>query len=1286
MVLATICGTVLPLTYFRVLVDGTESDTQTQGQSQVFEMDCDAYGKVMLSVYYDVSGDASISPEDYCAFLFGFNDNESGFPSDSDPTVGAIEMSWPVNFPPGDFIIIAYEDADTIIYPYSVYEPIIIDYSLSGKITLEGITPPDELLRQVSVVALDLTTFEATAGKCDSLGDYTCNWFGDTGSVTIMFFELPFDRWNTEGLMPSVEIYGHETGVDITIPRYIPDTGYFRGNISSTFSDIDSLIVLYLSYDDSCGESDTLYIDLVGGSFEVPISTGMCDNVICRFEYYKLPDGILWPCSDTWEFNLSEGSLEYEYYDTLIQSDDTIWLQFDYYSGTPSFPAELPLKIDSYELMAYSRVTLEPGILTPIPVRSEGRDVEYRIFSNCEDCIPDTHGIWFVPDSMGRYIRILAGDTAQTYIRAMRSTCVGTLFTADGGILDDPAHIDHYVYLGYNEDKVIDAGIVNIPVFSDALYSIRPWAEGYMTQNYIQRWISPGVNSINFTMAELDSSFEIFLAGDSLFAGDEEFQVKVMHQATGNFVDTLVSAGTWFSYPISSSLEGAYSITIGNRHFMGIFDYYVENNGSIPVRAGDSLTINIISPISHFCIDWTRDMDDMWETDVWIATHHYVVNYYRGSDTIPAYFTPDVILGDMSIPNIRCGFPIFSEDLNVKIEPAFGYVEEHGFIANPRGYILGPSMLADTIDAYFNYACYHLWIALDGYPAYFLDDDYLRIEVEGNEMPSTLGHLFQCEYRLFDAGEGNLFGYHQLCDADWTIRLPSSLPGGFTPEITETLLHITDPDTFDWPKDTLRIAVTPPPCIHGSIIIEPDPLYPIATRELSIGLKNPVDDSLLYSTKAYRNLDEIEYILLDVERGDYNVVAEYPSPYSYFIYPQEFNLAYLSGDTVLRDIYIGNAFGEITISFDIEPSEIEGRTLIADMLPPDDWFDIVAEYSIEDTSMFINLPDGSWAFTAPIIPGWTVSPEETTIEILDSPTAFNIYFDYIPDISTGYIYGLMYQDETDPSPFDLSDLVIDLYDLWDTPIMETTVAPTTGLFSFTGVPTGDYYITIRNTGSAEAFIYPDFISLSVDAEETTSVTSYIDEANADLIVSFEGVLASEVSISEIAFSTDIPYLPSNFTLPYNTHRIADTFAICDGAWSIYAPSIDTFTISPSDTTIVIDESYCTHNVFFRNTTGIFDGIAKPEDFDVRVYPNPFNSSLSIEIRSEKYRAENIEIFDITGQLIDVIQIGEIDPKRIDSPNGCSVIWEPSEGTGTGIYFIKVSSDGRSATLKGLYIK
>ncbi len=97
----------------------------------------------------------------------------------------------------------------------------------------------------------------------------------------------------------------------------------------------------------------------------------------------------------------------------------------------------------------------------------------------------------------------------------------------------------------------------------------------------------------------------------------------------------------------------------------------------------------------------------------------------------------------------------------------------------------------------------------------------------------------------------------------------------------------------------------------------------------------------------------------------------------------------------------------------------------------------------------------------------------------------------------------------------------------------------------------------------------------------------------------------------------------------------------------------------------------------------------PRSFDISVFPNPFNSACRISAPG----GVEIEILDINGRIVynepvvakHVSSADESNTSRAYSAH-TSVIWDPADNVGSGVYFVRVTANNASQTNKIVYIK
>ncbi len=114
---------------------------------------------------------------------------------------------------------------------------------------------------------------------------------------------------------------------------------------------------------------------------------------------------------------------------------------------------------------------------------------------------------------------------------------------------------------------------------------------------------------------------------------------------------------------------------------------------------------------------------------------------------------------------------------------------------------------------------------------------------------------------------------------------------------------------------------------------------------------------------------------------------------------------------------------------------------------------------------------------------------------------------------------------------------------------------------------------------------------------------------------------------------------------------------------------------------------------------------RPKELSLEVYPNPFNSSvtISLDFGSESRSVEQIgsgtaaalmgaeiEIFDVTGRIVAVIPVGDGSPVPSASGRGdlapTKTIWQPDENIGSGVYLIRVKLASQTLSKRVVYLK
>ena len=79
------------------------------------------------------------------------------------------------------------------------------------------------------------------------------------------------------------------------------------------------------------------------------------------------------------------------------------------------------------------------------------------------------------------------------------------------------------------------------------------------------------------------------------------------------------------------------------------------------------------------------------------------------------------------------------------------------------------------------------------------------------------------------------------------------------------------------------------------------------------------------------------------------------------------------------------------------------------------------------------------------------------------------------------------------------------------------------------------------------------------------------------------------------------------------------------------------------------------------------------------YPNPFNPATTISFNLEKNGKVTLKVYNILGQVVDIL----IDREMKEGEH--KIVWE-KQNVASGIYFYKLSANGKTKTRKMLLLK
>jgi hypothetical protein len=103
-----------------------------------------------------------------------------------------------------------------------------------------------------------------------------------------------------------------------------------------------------------------------------------------------------------------------------------------------------------------------------------------------------------------------------------------------------------------------------------------------------------------------------------------------------------------------------------------------------------------------------------------------------------------------------------------------------------------------------------------------------------------------------------------------------------------------------------------------------------------------------------------------------------------------------------------------------------------------------------------------------------------------------------------------------------------------------------------------------------------------------------------------------------------------------------------------------------------------------STTNIAESF-KPQNMALDVYPNPFNSAVTISISGDV--TSSLQIFDIAGRMVSEIAVrAGLKPARAGGSETLpyKITWQPDESIGSGVYLVRVK--GTDAAMKAIYLK
>ena len=104
--------------------------------------------------------------------------------------------------------------------------------------------------------------------------------------------------------------------------------------------------------------------------------------------------------------------------------------------------------------------------------------------------------------------------------------------------------------------------------------------------------------------------------------------------------------------------------------------------------------------------------------------------------------------------------------------------------------------------------------------------------------------------------------------------------------------------------------------------------------------------------------------------------------------------------------------------------------------------------------------------------------------------------------------------------------------------------------------------------------------------------------------------------------------------------------------------------------------------------GVAESAQKPNNIHINAYPNPFNSSVRINVDIGSISppgACRVDIFDLSGRLVESLDLMNNSNTK-GANDDRSISWQPSPSVPTGVYLVKMEIDHRTVSKRLIYLK
>ncbi|HHS51037.1 MAG TPA: T9SS type A sorting domain-containing protein [candidate division Zixibacteria bacterium] len=1207
-------------------------------------------------------------------------------------------------------------------------------YSISGRVSFEDMPEiPDSILDSIRVIARNISETESRWSDLESDAYYHFFW-PEAESVIVEIYLGDYGYYfrdvlgyDTEAARTVVFVDGHLTDVDIHVPFWVPDSGMFYGDIFTTDGSIvnaDSLLMVIINHwDVDSFIPETLFADVVDGSFSVMVPMERHGSVGGNFQIVqdRIPDDYMREDPRGWlnYFWVSTDEPAFYHSDTLLAKDASFKLR--YWTAFAGFDS-LEVKIWFDRISTYAILHRDETMTIPVHDISDWEWVHegYYLELNYDSPIGIPENYTLVTPTE-RPPRAHVGDSLVLRLDRMDAFVVCSLHTPEGELVpleDAILYISLAPYGPSVKTVHFEGGIAETYLFGDMIYKfglglgwdhLLDWTAEGEQRNYIIN----GDNSFNWTLYPIDTTFYLYIEIDSPDYDTLSVVVETSELEEGKNRSYELPKNTWVEIPMSNYFVGSSTIKIQPRHPYSDppLTLFIANNGFIPAIPGDSIFITTQEPIDSFVIELRHDPEDVHVTSH-IYLDEFYMDYYDPSDTSLVVRIELGMGGEVSSWHL----PIFSERLLFNITPIGDYFRKHNFIANPDEYVMvGGPFRPDRIRKFLNYGSGEVLLTLAGYPAEFMPADtiyYPRDYFVGVGVPDYPDYRYYADLFFFRTvpyehpfGYNSVMAFHDICDGQWTIRLPDTLPGGFVPAVRETTFYCSNIEIYphEWNEFPINIPVIPPDGIQGYIHKNYFSSPMIKSDSLLISIFDAEAETLVTTTMSWqvtgwdpRNI--MYYIPAGrVPEGNYFATMEYlGGGGEKFIYPRKNYFTYSGGLEILDDFFIDHVRGELEITITGLDSEFYAGSFVelTRVVPPEDapiGFDnvVVREpFPEAGEALTVNIPGRKWRIRPIAVGGIIPEPPETVLSVpTETYDTFYIDFNFGDYENIGHIAGHLVRDEDDPSPVDFDSFVVKLLAVDSHTVMFDSPVDAFGGYSFDGLWTPSaFYVDVDYLGGMPVFIYNPTSLVSLGVLDTVFPPDiFIDNANAEVEVKISGLNPYELwLVSEIRFlPLDIPAIDETLFFDYTRGATSEIFRLCDGEWRIFAPDIMGIDFTPTETTLVIDESWAAYTIEFKNLADIGEG-KLPQTFDFHAFPNPFNNRVHFRVTLPANELVSVDVFDLNGKRVATVAHGNFEA------GVHRFTWDGRADFGgklpSGVYFYRVATPSISKTLKGVYLK